>query len=91
MPVAPARLRVALAAGTLVTIAMIGLAADVAINGIAVAANASQLAGDPNGPFGLLRVSAWLIVEVTVMVAPAALATITTLRGWRGERELRAT
>jgi hypothetical protein len=90
-PVARARLRIALAAGTLVTIAMIGFAAAVAIDGIALAANASQLAGDPKGPFGLLSASAWLIVEVSVMVAAAALATITTLRGWRGERELGAT
>jgi hypothetical protein len=66
-PIAPARLRIALAT------------------------DASELAGDPNGPLGLLSVSAWLIVEVTVMVAAAALATITTLRGWRGERKLAAT
>jgi hypothetical protein len=90
-PVARARLRIALAAGTLVTIAMLAIAAFTAIYGIALAADASQLAGEPNGPFGLLSVSASLTVAVIVMVGAAALAAFTTLRGWRGERELGAT
>jgi hypothetical protein len=91
VPVAPARLRIALAAGTLVTIAMLAIAAFTAIYAVALAADASPLAGEPNGPFGLLSVSASLIVAVIVMVGAAALAAITTLRGWRGERELEAT
>jgi hypothetical protein len=90
VPVAPARLSVAVVPGTLVTIAMVAFAAAGAIHGVALAADASELGGDPNGPFGLLSVSAWLIVEVTVMVAAAALATLATLRGWRGDRELAA-
>jgi hypothetical protein len=90
-PVAPARLRTALAAGTLVTIAMLAIAVFTAVYGIALAIDASQLAAEPNGPFGLLSVGSSLIVAAIVMVAAGALAAVTTLRGWRGERELAAT
>jgi hypothetical protein len=89
-PVGAARLKIALTAGTLVTIAMVAIAAATALYAIALAADASQLAGEPNGPFGLLSVRASLIVAVIVMVAAGALATVTTLRGWRGERALAA-
>jgi hypothetical protein len=91
VPVAASRLRAALAAGTLVTVAMLAIAAFTSIYGIALAIDASQLAAEPNGPFGLLSVSTSLIVAVIVMVAAGALATVTTLRGWRGERKLAPT
>jgi hypothetical protein len=90
-PVAPARLRIALGAGTLVTVAMLAIAAFTAVYGITLAADVSQLAVEPNGPFGLLSVSASLIVAVIVMAGAGALAAVTTLRGWQGERELAAT
>ena len=57
-PVPAARLRVALAAGTLVTLAMLVIAVAIAIYAIALAADASHLAGAPNGPFQVLSVTA---------------------------------
>jgi hypothetical protein len=90
-PAAPTPLRGALGAGTLVTIAMLAIAAAAAVYAIALSLDATQLAGDPNGPFGLLSVTASLIVQVVVMVLAGALAAIATVRGWRGERKLAAT
>lgn len=87
-PAQPARLRAALAAATIVTFAMVAIAAATAIYAIVLSADASQLAGDSNGPFGLLSVSASLIVQVVVMVAAGALALTTTIRGWRVESRL---
>jgi hypothetical protein len=87
-PAPSAFLRAALAAATIVTIAMVTIAAATAIYAIVLSADASQLAGDSNGPFGLLSVSASLIVQVVVMVAAGALALTTTIRGWRVEGRL---
>ena len=86
-PTPASRLRVALVAGTVVTLAMIAIAAATAIYAIALSLDASQLAGEPNGPFGLLSVSASLILQVIVMLAAGALAATTTVRGWRAENQ----
>ncbi|MBV9940971.1 MAG: hypothetical protein JO262_02490 [Solirubrobacterales bacterium] len=87
-PTPASRLRAALVAGTLVTVAMIAIAAATAIYALALWLDAAQLAGDPNGPFGLLSVSASLILQVIVMLAAGALAATTTVRGWRAENQL---
>jgi hypothetical protein len=87
-PVGPARLRAALAAGTLVTLAMLAIALATAVYAIALTADASHLAAEANGPFQVLSVTASLIVQVVVMVGAGVLATVATARGWRVEREV---
>jgi hypothetical protein len=87
-PVAPDRLRVALVAGTTVTGAMLAIAAATAVYAIALSIDASRVAGESNGPYQLLSVAASLILQVIVMVAAAALATIAVRRGWRVEGQL---
>ncbi len=87
-PTPASRLRVALLAGTLVTLAMVAIAAATATCAIALSLDASELAGEPNGPFGLLSVSASLILQVIVMLAAGALAATATVRGWRAENQI---
>jgi hypothetical protein len=79
----PARLLAALACGTLVTAGMLVVAAVTAIYAVALNLDASGLAATSNGPFGILSTSASLIVQVVVMAAAGAVATVTTRRGWR--------
>lgn len=79
------RLRAALAAGTLVTLAMLAIAAATAIYAIAVTVDASHLAAEPNGPFQLISVTVSLILQLIVMVGAGGLATVATVRGWRVE------
>jgi uncharacterized membrane protein YidH (DUF202 family) len=87
-PLRPARLRTALAGATVVTIAMLAIAAAAAIYAVALTLDASQLGGEPNGPFGLLSTTASLILQVIVMVAAGALAAVASRRGWRVQDEL---
>lgn len=87
-PAATARLRAALAAGTLVTLAMLAIAAATAVYAIALATDASRLAASPNGPFQALSVTVSLILQVAVMVGAGALASVATVRAWRSERQL---
>jgi hypothetical protein len=87
-PVSPPRLRAALAAGTVVTGAMLAIAAATAVYAFALAAHAPPLAAEANGPFGLLSVTASLIVQVVVMAGAGVLAAVTTVRGWRAEPQL---
>jgi hypothetical protein len=87
-PVGPTRLRAALAAGTLVTLAMLTIAAATAVYAIALTADAVNLAAAPNGPFGALSTRASLIVQLVVMLGAGALATVATVRAWRVERQL---
>jgi len=89
-PVAPPRLVAALASGTLVTVAMFAIAVATAVYGIALAIDAGSLAGESNGPFQVLSVTASLIVLTIVMVAAAGLAATATRRGWRVRGELDA-
>jgi hypothetical protein len=81
-------LRTALRAGTVVTVAMVAIAAATAIYAVALAADASPLAGESNGPFQVLSVTTSLIIQVAVMVGAAVLAVTTTLRGWRVESQV---
>lgn len=87
-PVAPDRLRVALVAGTTVTGAMLAIAAATTVYAVALSLDASRVAAESNGPYQLLTVTASLILQVIVMVAAAALATIAVRRGWRVEGQL---
>ncbi len=84
-PVAPARLRAALAAGTLVTLAMLAIALATAVYAIALAADASNLAAEGNGPFQVLSVTASLIIQLVVMAGAGVLAAVAVKRGWRVE------
>ena len=59
-------------------------AAAAAIYGVALAADASQLAGAPNGPFGLLSTATSLVVQLVVMGAAGGLAVTSTMRGRQG-------
>jgi hypothetical protein len=87
-PVGAGRLRTALVAGTIVTVAMIAIAASTAVYAIALTADASRLAAEANGPYQLLSVTASLIVQVVVMVGAGVIATVATTRGWRVESDL---
>ena len=87
-PAATGRLRAALAAGTLVTLAMLAIAAATAVYAIALATDASHLAAAPNGPFQVLSVTTSLIVQLVVMVGAGALAAVATVRAWRNEHQL---
>jgi hypothetical protein len=81
-------LRVALAAGTVVTFAMVGIAVATAVYAIVLSADVSHIAAEPNGPFQVLSVTASLIIQLVVMVGAGALASIATVRAWRVERQL---
>ena len=87
-PAPIAQLRAALAAGTVVTLAMLVIAAATTIYAVALSVDAAQLAGAPNGPFQLLSVGASLILQVAVMVGAGVLASIATIRGWRLEAQV---
>lgn len=83
VPVGPTELRIALRAATVVAGAMLTIAAAIAVYAIALSADASPLGAQSNGPFGLLSVTASLIVQVIVMAGAGGLATIATSRAWR--------
>jgi hypothetical protein len=82
-PVAPWHLRVARAAGTVVTAAMLAIAAATAIYAIALSADAARLGAESNGPFQLLSVTASLIIALVVMLGAGGLASVATVRAWR--------
>jgi hypothetical protein len=86
--VSAARLRVALAAGTVVTFAMVAIALATAAYAILLSADASHIAAEPNGPFQVLSVTTSLIIQVVVMVGAGALAAVATARGWRVENQV---
>ena len=83
VPLARGRLIAALSAGTLVTAAMAAIALATAVYAIALALEAPRLGTAPNGPGGVLSVSASLIVQLVVMGAAGMLAAVATRRGWR--------
>jgi hypothetical protein len=89
-PVAPSRLRAALAYGAFVTVAMFLIAAATATYAIALATDAASVAAESNGPFQVLSVTASLILVTIVMVFAALLAATATRRGWRVRGELDA-
>jgi hypothetical protein len=82
------QLLAAVAAGTVVTVAMLVIAAAVAVYAVALTADAPRIAAAPNGPFQVLSVTASLIVQLVVMVGAGALASVATVRAWRVERQL---
>ena len=86
--VSAARLRAALAAGTLVTLAMVAIALATAVYAIVLSADVAHVAAEPNGPFQVLSVTTSLIIQVVVMVGAGALAGVATVRGWRVESEV---
>jgi hypothetical protein len=73
----------ALACGTLVTAAMALMALATALYMVALAVNASSLAGEANGPFGVPSVGISIGIQLMVMLVAATLAAVSTRRGWR--------
>lgn len=72
----------ALACGTLVTVAMALMALATALYIVALAVNASSLAAEDNGPFGVPSVGISIGIQLLVMLTAASLAAISTRRGW---------
>ncbi|MBA3865571.1 MAG: hypothetical protein H0X42_04370 [Solirubrobacterales bacterium] len=72
----------ALACGTLVTAAMALIATATGVYVFALALDASTLAGQGNGPSGLLSAGASIGFQLLVMIAAAGLASVTLYRGW---------
>jgi hypothetical protein len=87
-PVPAAQLRLALVAGTVVTAAMVVIAAATAVYAILLSADVSPIAAEPNGPFQVLSVTVSLGLQFVVMVGAGALASVATVRAWRVERQL---
>jgi hypothetical protein len=79
-------LTTALALGTLVTGAMAAIAVGTAVYAIALAVNSGALAGEPNGPLGVLTVEASIALQLAIMAISTTLATVTSVRGWRALR-----
>lgn len=77
------RLTTALVFGTLVTGAMAAMTLSVALYAIALQLDESGLAATSNGPTSSLTTATSLIAQVIVMAAAAALAGVSTRRGWR--------
>ncbi len=81
---APRRaLGLASACAALVAAAMVVIAALTAAYLIALATSAPNLAGAPNGPFGTPDVAVSLALQLALMIAVAAPATLVALRTWR--------
>jgi hypothetical protein len=76
----------ALACGTLVTVAMALMALATALYVVALAVNASSLAGQGNGPLGVPSVGISIGIQLIIMLAAASLATVSTRRGWQAMR-----
>jgi hypothetical protein len=76
------RLVSALFCGAFVTAAMALVALATVLYGVALIVDASGLAGAPNGPFEATSVSVSLACQHLVMLTAAALAAVTTRRGW---------
>jgi hypothetical protein len=87
-PTTPGRLLLALGSATLVSFAMVAIAAAVAAYAIALVADVPGLSASPNGPFALLSTGASLLVQVIAMVLAGALALTATRRGWRVAGEM---
>jgi hypothetical protein len=87
-PVEAGQLRAALAAGTVVTVAMLAIAVAVAVYAAALTVDASRVAAGPNGPFQVLSVTVSLILQLVVMVGAGGLASVATVRAWRVQRQL---
>lgn len=83
VPMARRRLVMALACGTLVTVAMAVIALATAIYVIALFDHASHLAASANGPFQLVSTGVSLAVQLAVMLLAVTLAATSTRRGWR--------
>jgi len=69
---------------------MAAMALATAFYAIALALDASHLAGAPNGPLQLMSAGVSLVALLIVMVLAATVASTTTLRGWRAAGQLRA-
>lgn len=73
--------RLVVAAGIVVTAAMLAIAGAVAV--YAVSLSGLTLAGEGNGPGGLISVELSLVLQVAAMIALAVLATLSSGYGWR--------
>jgi hypothetical protein len=77
--VPPRALRLAVAAGVVVTAAMAAIAVAVAV--CAISLSGLALAGEGNGPGGLVSVELSIVVELVAMAVPAGLAALSSARG----------
>lgn len=82
--VARAWLTRALSFATLVAGAMLAITLASALYAIALPIDASNLAGEPNGPFQVMSTSVSLVVQLIAMSACGALAMTSARRAWRG-------
>jgi hypothetical protein len=73
--------RLVVAAGIVVTAAMLAIVGAVAL--YAISLSGLPLAGEGNGPGGLISVELSLVFQLAAMIALAALATLSSVRGWR--------
>lgn len=73
--------RLVVAAAIVVTAAMLAIAGAVAVYAISLSGLA--LAGEGNGPGGLISVELSLVLDLTAMIALAVLAALSSVRGWR--------
>jgi hypothetical protein len=76
-------LTTALSLGTVVTVSMASIAVATAIYLSALAIDSGALAGETNGPLGLITVAASVVGQLAIMAVSSSLATVTTVRGWR--------
>ena len=53
---------------------------------VSLAVDASGLAAEGNGPFGVPSVGVSIAIQLAIMLAAAGLASLSTRRGWRALR-----
>ncbi|MGH2902675.1 MAG: hypothetical protein ACRDK7_03670 [Solirubrobacteraceae bacterium] len=84
IPVPRAWLVRALSFATLVAGTMPAITLATALYAITLPIDASNLAGEPNGPFQVMSTGVSLVVQLIAMSACGALAMTSTRRAWRG-------
>jgi hypothetical protein len=81
-------LRIALACGTVVTLAMASIALATTIYVVALVVDAASLAASGNGPIGSPSVGVSIAIQAVAMLLAAGLASVAVRRGWRSLRPL---
>jgi hypothetical protein len=79
IPIGPGVMRLLAGLGALLVVAMAAMATATAVYLVAILADAPSLGSGPNGPLGLLNVTASLAIELGVMAAATGLAARTAL------------
>jgi hypothetical protein len=84
IPIRRGGLRALVVLGSLVAVAMAAMSAAAAIYLIGLLSDAASAGAQPNGPLGLLSITASLAIQVSAMLVATALGCVSSLRGWRG-------